>query len=37
MLNKEKILEDIKQVFKKYKLKIKLTKGRNYGEMIPIQ
>ena len=33
----DKILEDIKQVFKKYKLKIKLTTGKNYGEMIPIQ
>jgi hypothetical protein len=29
----ENILESIKQVFNKYKLKIKLTKGKNYGAM----
>lgn len=30
----DNILESIKQVFKKYKLKIKLTKGDNYGKMV---
>ena len=29
----ENILENIKQVFNKYKLKVKLTKGKNYGAM----
>jgi hypothetical protein len=29
----ENILEEIKQVFNKYKLKIKLTTGENYGKM----
>ena len=33
----DEILEDIKNIFKKYKLKIKLTKGRNYGKMEPLQ
>jgi hypothetical protein len=29
-------LEDIKNVFKKYKLKIKTTTGKNYGDMAPL-
>ena len=29
-------LEDIKNVFKKYKLKIKITTGKNYGDMAPL-
>ena len=32
--NDDNILEQIKEVFKKYKLKIKLTKGDNYDKMI---
>ena len=31
--NDDNILEQIKEVFKKYKLKIKLTKGDNYDKM----
>jgi len=33
----DEILEDVKRVFEKYKLKVKLTKGNNYGEMAPLQ
>jgi hypothetical protein len=33
----ENILEDIKQTFEKYKLKVKLTTGKNYGAMALLQ
>jgi len=33
----DNVLEDIKQVFKKHNLKIKLTQGYNYGKMLPLQ
>jgi len=33
----DNILEDIKQVFTNFGLKIKLTKGKNYGTMMPLQ
>jgi hypothetical protein len=33
----DEILEDIKNVFKEYNLKIKLTQGKNYGAMVPLQ
>jgi hypothetical protein len=32
----DEILEDIKNIFKKHNLKIKLTKGKNYGTMVPL-
>lgn len=32
----DEILEQIQQVFKKYKLKTKLTKGHNYGKMLTL-
>ena len=32
----KQILEDIKNIFKKHNLKIKLTKGKNYGTMVPL-
>lgn len=32
----EEVLEDIKNIFKKHNLKIKLTKGKNYGTMVPL-
>jgi hypothetical protein len=35
--DEDEVLEDIKNVFKKYKLKIKLTQGYNYGKMVPLQ
>ena len=33
----DEILEDIKNVFKKYNLKVKLTQGKNYGAMALLQ
>lgn len=33
----DEILENIKQIFKKYKLKVKLTIGKNYGAMALLQ
>ena len=35
--SEENILEDIKQTFKKHKLKIKQTTGKNYGAMALLQ
>jgi len=35
--SEENILEDIKQTFKKYKLKVKQTTGKNYGAMALLQ
>ena len=33
----DNLLEQIQQVFQKYKLKIKMTKGHNYGKMLTIK
>ena len=35
--SEENTLEDIKQTFEKYKLKVKLTTGKNYGAMALLQ
>ena len=33
----DNLLEQIQQIFSKYKLKVKMTKGYNYGKMVPIK
>lgn len=32
----DNVLDEIKQIFNKYKLKIKTTQGKNYGNMLPV-